>query len=102
MRAAQGSLRLRVRSPSGELLREASEDLAEVDDNEWVSFRFPAIPDTARKTFIAEFGLGARDAHTRVSLYENSPPENRVRRLLRRAVARSPRQSLHCRMWYAG
>jgi hypothetical protein len=100
MRAAQGSLRLQVRSPSGELLREASEDLAEVDDNEWVSFRFHAIRDTSQKTFIVEFGLDAQDGHTRISLYENSTPENRVRRLLRRAGRQRPRKALHCRMWY--
>jgi hypothetical protein len=89
-----------VRSPSGELLREASEDLAEVDDNEWVSFRFPAIRDASQKTFIVEFDLDAQDKHTRISLYENSPPENRVHRLLRRAGRQRLRKALHCRMWY--
>ncbi len=107
MRPAHGSLRLRVCSTEGEVLREEWEDLARVGDNEWVSFRFPAIADAARKTFVAEFGLDTRDPHTRVSIYENTPPEGRVRRLLRRADGwrangRGVRHSLHCRMWYAG
>lgn len=101
-RSANGSLRLRVSSLSGALLRETSEELSAVSDNDWVSFRFDAIRDAARGPLIAEFALDTRDRGTRVSLYESSPPEGRARRLLRRAGVRGLRDSLHCRMWYAG
>lgn len=100
-RNALGNLRLRLWSPSGELLREVWEDLARVGDNEWLSFRFAAIRRAAWKIFTAEFSLDARGPETRVNLYESSPPDNRVRRLLWRAGRRRPpSESLHCRMWY--
>jgi glycosyltransferase involved in cell wall biosynthesis len=100
MRTGNGQLNLQVRSASGELLREASQDLFDLEDNDWVYFRFDAISEAAKRTFIAEFGFESRDRSTKISIYEHGPLENRFLRMLRRAGVQTLRPNLYCRMCY--
>jgi glycosyltransferase involved in cell wall biosynthesis len=99
-RSAKGTLRLQVRSEADELLREVSTDLNQIRDNDWVEFRFKPISNACGQTFILYFTLKATKRKTRLSLFEENPPEGKLRHLLRRLGVSIPGNSLYCRLWY--
>ncbi len=105
-RRACGLVRLHVFNQSGQLLRETSVDLARARDNAWLRFRFEPLAENDGEPVLIQFTLAHAGPRTLVSLYDTAPTENRfnrvVSRLVRRVGAAAPRNSLYCRMWYAG
>lgn len=96
---ARGEVHLRVLSPDGRALRQASADLSSARDNEWLTFRYVAIENAGGQQFEIELELVA-GAGTRVSLYECNPFEGRLRRLLRRAGIGFRGNVLYHRTWH--
>lgn len=104
-RPARGALHLRVYSPSAQLVRECSVDLAHAQDNEWLHFRFAPVLNFTERAARLEFVLRDPTATTRLSFYDANPPANKLGRI-RARVARwlglsQPMRSLYCRMLYA-
>jgi hypothetical protein len=99
-RPASGLLRVRVLADHSDPVREVAVELAGVRDNDWVGLRFAPIVNARGREFTVEFSLRSADANTRISLFEASPPEPGLRRLMRRAGVPLPGNSLYCRMCY--
>lgn len=99
-RPASGRLTLHVCSANGRSLRETTVDLAEARDNQPLAFRFDPISNAVGVPFDLKFSVSQAGPDTRISLFENNPPENKLRRGLRRAGVRLRGNSLYCRMCY--
>jgi glycosyltransferase involved in cell wall biosynthesis len=98
-RALAGELSLRILSDSGRPLREATASLSGQRDADWLTLRFPAIRNAVGKPFRLEF-VARISPEGRVSLFESSPPEARLKRTLRRAGLPLSGNTLYCRLWY--
>ncbi len=104
-RPADGQLTVRVLSPKGRVLRQASADLAGARDNDWLAFHFAPIANACGQPFTLEFTLSGAGPQTNVSIYETLPAEGKALRLVRYALGRlgrrQSRKSLHCHLKYA-
>jgi hypothetical protein len=100
--AAEGQLTLNVygEAEGGNCLRKAVADLRVAPANDWLSFRFPPISNSAGQKFRLEFVLSGTSRKGKVVFYESSPLRRGYLRLLRRVGFRLPGNSLYCRMWY--
>jgi len=83
LRPARGSLELRVVSPAGRMLREATTDLSAARDNDSLRYRFAPIRNSRQQRFRLEFRLRNGGSETRLSLYQVSPAPGTPRRALR-------------------
>jgi hypothetical protein len=87
-RPGDGTLRLRVSSPRGNLLRQVDTALAGSRDNEWLRIRFSPIRNSRSRLFRLEFSLRSGGADSRLSVYETSPARSRVHEKMRSVVRR--------------
>lgn len=104
MRPASGQLVLTVHSPGGRALRRVAVDLDGARDNDWLSFRFPAIRNASGVSFLLKFELANPGPETVVSLYQTSPNPRRevatARHFAQRIGLTLQGRNLYCREWY--
>jgi hypothetical protein len=104
LRRKIGALALRVFSPTGHLLREASVDLTRFQSNDWLTFRFARIANSCGQPYVLELVPGDRNAQELIRFHESAHSEARYLRALwrigHRMGVRLPRNSLYCRVWY--
>ena len=101
---ATGFIILKIYDQNGLELRKAINDLGRAQDNQFISFRFDAIPDLSLKPLTLQFHLIEKGFGTTVGLYENVSQVNRSDLLIRRikSALRLPliSQGLYCRKHY--
>ncbi len=100
-RPAGGSLVLHIFSKAGGLLREAQIDLGQVSDNEWLEFHFDPIANSASIPFRLEFAITDPSPGTLINIYETTPKEKRVDRLLRKLKLKTSENALYYRTSHA-
>jgi hypothetical protein len=84
----------------GEVVRQKTLALNELEDNQMVQVDFEVIADSKDKDFIVQFSLLNPGPETSISIYEQNPTEYRLSRMLRRLGWLSRGNTLACRLLY--
>jgi glycosyltransferase involved in cell wall biosynthesis len=85
----------------GNVVRQKTLDLNELEDNQLVQVDFEMIPNSKDKDFVVQFLLLNPSPETLISIYEQNATESRLRRILRRQGWLSRGNTLACRLLYA-
>lgn len=81
----QGEMRFRIKSPSGEVIRDVKVSLSETMDNNWLSVTFKNIVNSQNIQFTVEVTLIATSPQTIISIYQSKPtPHKHWQRALRK------------------
>lgn len=100
-----GKLSLRVCTPGGGLLRVDTQEVRNLHQSGWVALRFAPIRNSAGERFRLEFDFASASPGAVVSLYQSTPPRQKVIRMAQRALAeahfRQRGGGLYCRLSYS-
>jgi hypothetical protein len=104
LKLANGELIVKLKSQTGNLLREIRVDLVNARDNDWLEIRFAPISHSENQTFYLEFTIEDPTKETLLSIYQAKPYQARsiylVRRLIQKIGFRLKSNHLYCRTWY--
>ncbi len=104
LKLANGELMVKLKSQTGNLLREAHVDLVNARDNDWLDIRFAPISHSENQTFYLEFTIEGSRKKTLLSVYQTTPHQARSVYLFRRVIQtigfKLKSNHLYCRTWY--
>lgn len=101
---ANGKLKVKIKSQSGNLLREVLVNLVNARDNDWLEIRFSPISNSANQTFTIDLSIKDPRNKMRLSIYQTEPHQIRpiylLRRLIQKMGVNLKSSHLYCRTWY--
>ena len=99
-RLVTGRLTIAVHSSRGEVLRSNTFELNDHPDNQWLTWNFSPISDSARTVFDVAFRWIPAERGQRLSVFDSGAAQGRVERLLARAFPIRRQSALFCRTRY--
>ena len=95
-----GDLRVRIQDSKGNEFASSSYNLEKIKDNEVISFKFDAIPDSAGKTFNVTYKFEPKN-NERIAIYEVNQRHKGIAKLFRRAGLIRSGNRLACQLTYS-
>ncbi len=99
-RLNKGKLTLLISTTSGSLLRQATIDLSQVSENNWLKFCFAPITNSASVSFKLEFAVTETPPGTFISFFERTPDQSIRNHWFRNLKLKRSKKVLHCRPFH--